>query len=87
MFEQSYYYKIVMDEKITYFDLINTGNWGYNGSKKLEKALKKEKDAVFIINKQSFVDSKQTDTVVLNFVTNKGKKIDQIYGFEFYIMK
>ena len=28
LFEQSYYYKLVNDLPINYFDLINTGNWG-----------------------------------------------------------
>ncbi len=87
LFEQSYYYKIVMDEKVNYFDLINTGNWGYNGSEKLKKALEKEKNSIFVINKDSFIDNKQTDKVALNYVLDNGKKIEQIYGFEFYEME
>ena len=87
LFEQSYYYKIVNDLKIDYFDLINTGNWGYGGSKKLEKALKEKKDYVFVINKYSYVDSKQTDKVALNYVLENGTKIDEIYNFGFYIIE
>lgn len=87
LFEQSYYYKIVNDLKIDYFDLINTGNWGYGGSKKLEKALKEKKDYVFVINKYSYVDSKQTDKVALNYVLENGTKIDEIYNFWFYIIE
>ena len=87
LFEQSYYYKIVNDIRIDYFDLINTGNWGYNGSKKLEKALKEKKDYVFVINKYSYVDSKQTDKVALNYVLENGTKIDEIYNFWFYIIE
>ena len=87
LFEQSYYYKIVNDLKIDYFDLINTGNWGYGGSKKLEKALKEKKDYVFVINKYSYVDSKQTDKVALNYVLENGTKIDEIYNFCFYIIE
>lgn len=86
LFEQSYYYKIVNDLKIDYFDLINTGNWGYDGSKKLEKALKDKKDYVFVINKYSYIDAKQTDKVALNYVLENGTKIDEVYNFEFYVI-
>ena len=75
------------DLKIDYFDLINTGNWGYGGSKKLEKALKEKQDYVFVINKYSYVDSKQTDKVALNYVLENGTKIDEIYNFCFYIIE
>lgn len=86
LFEQSYYYKIVNDIRIDYFDLINTGNWGYNGSKKLEKALKDKSDYVFVINKFSYIDSKQTDKVALNYVLENGTLIDEVYNFQFYII-
>ena len=87
LFEQSYYYKMVMDIDINYFDLINTGNWGYNGSKKLYKALEENKDKVFVINKFSYKGSKQTDKTALNYVLNNGTKVDEIYNFEFYIIE
>lgn len=87
LFEQSYYYKILNDMPINYFDLINTGNWGYDGSSKLFEALKLKKDSVFVINRNSYVDNKQTDKVVLRYVLDNGKKIDEICGFEFYIIE
>lgn len=87
LFEQSYYYKMVMDIDINYFDLINTGNWGYNGSEKLYDALEDNKDKVFVINKFSYKGSKQTDKTALNYVLDKGTKVDEIYNFEFYIIE
>lgn len=87
LFEQSYYYKISNDLEINHFDLINTGNWGYKGSKRLLKELKKKKDAVFVINRLSYEGTRQTDKTALNYVLKYGKKIDEIYGFEFYIRK
>lgn len=87
LFEQSYYYKMVMDIDINYFDLINTGNWGYNGSKKLYKALEENKDKVFVINKFSYKGSKQTDKTALNYVLDNGTIVDEIYNFEFYIIE
>ena len=87
LFEQSYYYKLVNDLPINYFDLINTGNWGYDGSNKLYKALEENKDSVFVINKYSYVDAKQTDKTALNYVLDNGTKIDEVYNFEFYIIE
>ena len=65
LFEQAYYYKIVNDIDINYFDLINTGNWGYNGSEKLLNALEEKEDAIFAINRLSYAWDKQTDRVAL----------------------
>ena len=87
LFEQSYYYKICNNLDITYFDLINTGNWGYQGSKKLLKELKKKEDAVFVINRVSYEGTRQTDKTALNFVLKNCKKIDETLGFEFYVRK
>ncbi len=87
LFEQSYYYKILNDWDINYFDLINTGNWGYNGSKKLRSELKKKDEAVFVINRKSYEGTRQTDKTALKYVLDNCTKIDEIYGFEFYIKK
>ena len=38
-----------MDMSIDYFDLINTGNWGYDGSSKLLDALKDKDNCIFVI--------------------------------------
>lgn len=87
LFEQSYYYKILNDLPITYFDLINTGNWGYDGSSKLLDALKDKENCIFVINKISFEGTRQSDKTALNYVLLNGKKIDEIYDFEFYIIE
>ena len=87
LFEQSYYYKILNDLPITYFDLINTGNWGYDGSSKLLDALKDKDNCIFVINKISFEGTRQSDKTALNYVLLNGKKIDEVYDFEFYIIE
>ena len=87
LFEQSYYYKILNDLPITYFDLINTGNWGYDGSSKLLDTLKDKDNCIFVINKISFEGTRQSDKTALNYVLLNGKKIDEIYDFEFYIIE
>lgn len=87
LFEQSYYYKLLNDLPITYFDLINTGNWGYDGSNKLLDALKEKDDCIFVINKISYEGTRQSDKTALNYVLLNGTKIDEIYDFEFYIIE
>lgn len=87
LFEQAYYYKIVNDIDINYFDLINTGNWGYNGSEKLLNALEEKEDAIFVINRLSYARDKQTDRVALEFVGKYCVKIDEVLNYEFYEIK
>ena len=87
LFEQSYYYKILNDIPINYFDLINTGNWGFDGSKKLYNKLEENKESVFVINRYSYVGTNQSDKTALNYVLDNGTKIDEIYNFEFYIIE
>ena len=87
LFEQAYYYKIVNDIDINYFDLINTGNWGYNGSEKLLNTLKEKEDAIFVVNRLSYAKDKQTDRVALEFVEKYCVKIDEFLNYEFYKMK
>ena len=39
------------------------------------------------INKISFEGTRQSDKTALNYVLLNGKKIDEIYDFEFYIIE
>ena len=82
-----YYFKLITDEKINYFDLINVGNWGYDGTKKLINAIKKNDDAIFVISKEDFSDGKQTDKKAIKYIINHGKKIKSIKIYDFYILE
>ena len=82
-----YYFKLINDQKIDYFDLINVGNWGYNGSEKLINAIKNNKDAIFVISKEDFSDKKQTDKSAIKYIVNNGKKIKSIRIYDFYILE
>ena len=46
-----YYFKIINDIDIGYLDLINTGNFGYNGSLKLMNMVKSRRNCVFFVDK------------------------------------
>lgn len=81
-----YYFRIINDMEISYIDLINVGNWGYNGSDKLLKEIKKKKDAIFLVDKSELSPIKQTDKVALKYILEHGKKIDSIRIYDIYIL-
>lgn len=81
-----YYFRIINDMKISYIDLINTGNFGYDGSSKLLREIKKRKDAIFLVDRSELSLIKQTDKQALNYVLNNGKRIGKIDFYEIYIL-
>ena len=75
----AYYFKIITNQDINKLDLINEGNWGYNGSEKLLKEIKNNKDAIFIIDEQSInIKYNQLNKKVLKYIISNGKKIGTI---------
>lgn len=80
-----YYFRLVNDMKISYIDLINAGNFGYNGSDKLLKEIKKRKDSIFLVDKGELSPIKQSDKQALNYVIDNGKKIGNINIFDIYV--
>lgn len=83
----AYYFKLIQDKKIGYIDLINYGNWGYEGSNKLIKYLQKYKDTYFIINRDDYKNSSQIDKNALRYVSSHGKKIKEIGCYDIYYIK
>lgn len=83
----AYFYKLISDKKITYYDLINTGNWGYHGSKKLKEKLKEEKQAIYIVQLSSFNKTEQTDKTALDFIKKHCDKIEEYKDFIIYQTK
>lgn len=82
----AYYFKIINDLPCTYLDLINRGNWGYNGSEKLLKKVKEaaSNKAIFILDPDETIGFKQTDKQALNYVIKNGKKIKSIKLYDIY---
>ena len=83
----AYYFKMVNNMKIEYLDLINMGNWGYNGSEKLLKEIKKNKDALFLVNKNELKPLFQTDRKAFSYIFKNGKKIKEVGIYDIYIIK
>lgn len=82
----AYYFRIANDMKISYIDLINVGNWGYNGSDKLLRQIKKKKNAIFLVNESELSILKQTDKRALRYVLDHGKKIDTVGMYDAYVL-
>ena len=80
-----YYFRIINDMQIGYIDLINTGNWGYNGSEKLLKYIKNSEDSVIFLDNNEIGSNKQTDQKVLEYVVKNGKVIDEVLSYDIYI--
>ena len=81
----AYYIRLSRNENISYLDLINYGNHGYNGNKKLMDLIKSKKDALFIVDKDELLLSKQTNKNVINYVIKNAKKVDKVGNYDIYI--
>lgn len=82
----AYYYKLITKQRINYLDLINIGNYGYNGSNKLLNKIKKLNDNyVFFVKRDELSKGKQTDQKLIKYVIKNYKKIDEISYYDIYI--
>lgn len=82
-----YYFRLINDEVITDIDLINTGNYGYNGSDKLLKRILSIKNSIFVVDEGEMSIYKQTDKNVINYVINNGRKIDRVSLYDIYVLE
>ncbi len=83
-----YYFRIINDEHISYLDLINMGNWGYNGSDKLIKAIKKlPKNTMFFVAGVELKSQKQANRRAIKYVIKNGKKINSVGLYDVYILE
>ena len=81
-----YYFRLINDMKIGYIDLINKGNWGYRGSKKLLNYIKKNDDAIFFVDETELGKNKQTDQAVLEYVMENGHLINEVENYKIYVL-
>lgn len=83
----AYYFKIIQDKDINKLDLVNDGNWGYNGGKKIVNEIKKHDDALFIIYDVDFNKKSQINKDALYYVKNNFNKIDTVGVYDVYSKK
>lgn len=82
-----YYFRIINDEDCSYLDLLNVGNWGYNGSEKLINEIKKHKDYIYLVDEKKISLDQQTDSNAIKFVMNNAKKIGKIFVYDIYFFE
>ncbi len=82
----AYYFKLINEIPVDYFDLINYGNWGYNGSQKLLEKIKKMNGVIFIIAKWDLREETQVDKRAVRYVIKHGKHLKKIDLFDVYML-
>lgn len=82
----AYLFKLTNHLPINKLDLINVGNWGREGSKKIIKELKKKaKDnTLILLNPNELKLDTQLDKEVIKYVMKYGKKVDKVLSFDVY---
>ncbi len=77
--DNAYFFKIVVDSYINFYDLLNYGNHGYNGTSKLIDKIKTEQNPIFVINISEYEDNyrerKQINKDVIKYVLDNYKLI------------
>lgn len=85
---ENYIYKIKSDALITYFDLPNYGNYGYNGTEKIINRLKKLDDTLIVIDKECYLDesfSQQYLKEAVSYIIENYKFVKKIGNYEVYL--
>ena len=85
--DRAYLVKFAAEEKLTYYDLLNYGNHGYNGTDKLINMIKDEKDKYILINMDDYerVDvGQQTNKDVMKFVIDNYEKVSELEMYNIY---
>ena len=87
---ENYYYKIMNNKKIDYFDLPNYGNYGYNGVDKMKDSIKCVHNSYFVIDNTLInnTDSSQQYIKELgNYIISKGSYVTSIGVYDIYLKK
>ncbi len=83
-------HSIVNDKKISYFDVLYDGNYGFNGIDKMKKKIDKMHNQIFIVSKidyNSKDEFSQFSKSLAKYVMDNNTKIDSKYGFDVYYKK
>ena len=75
------FFDIMSNHKITYFDIPNSGNYGYNGINKMKKKIDKMHDVYFYINKR---EDTQFSMEIYNYIKEVSVKKYKIEDFIVY---
>ena len=87
---ENYFFKIKHNLDITYFDLPNYGNYGYNGVDKLIRRIKKVKNSYFVIDISAYDSTSPTQQYIreaVEYIMERGVKIKEIGYYQVYEMR
>ena len=84
----AYYLKIINDMDINYYDLLNYGNHGYQGTKKMIRLIQWEDNALIMINIEEYNDysnnRQQINKDVMKYVMEHFDLVDKIGDYYIY---
>lgn len=80
----SYFFRIINDEDCGYLDLLNTGNFGYNGSKKIIDEINRHKDYIYLVSKDEVNSISQTDQEALKYIINNLNRKGSVSIYDIY---
>ena len=81
----AYFFRIIRNERITYKDLINEGNWGYHTNKKIMNKLI-ERDAIYFLQEEDLDNVFQICKDIMYYVIKHGKEIDFFGKYHVYVL-
>ena len=84
---ENYFFKIKNNLDITYFDLPNYGNYGYQGISNIISRLKEIKCGYIVIDLDAYIskdNSQQYIKEAVDYVMQRGKKVQTIGVYEVY---
>ena len=84
---ENYYFKIMNNERINYFDLPNYGNYGYNGIKMMKRKIDNEHEVYFVLDRVLVKNNDNNQQYIKElgqYVMNNSKKIKTIGVYEIY---
>lgn len=86
---ENYFFKIKNNLDITYFDLPNYGNYGYNGTAKIISRLKDLKNSYIVIDLDAYISKSSSQQYIkeaADYVIKHGKKMQTIGSYEVYYL-
>ena len=86
---ENYFYKIKSNSDITYFDLPNYGNYGYDGTLKIISRLKSVANGYFVIDKEAYEmpsPPQQYLKEAVDYIMTSGVKVKTIGVYEIYYL-
>lgn len=84
---ENYFFKIKNNLDITYFDLSNYGNYGYNGTEKIIDRISSIQDSYIIIDRECYQKDnlfQQYNKEAVKFIINNSSFVKKIGNYEIY---